>query len=196
MDVPDPTPPFPLPARGPRRAWRKGARAILVAAGLVLGGCGLLHNSEPLVPVHPDTAELVEGEVRDEVTLAPIADAEVVLETDIPGHVVIRRSDTAGRFSLGFASRVYPRRTPAASVVGRVFLAPEYEDASKVTIRAHAPGRCSPARKLERPYSTRRLVLLVGDCAMYGERGATTQGAPGTGSSESGAPAQSATRAP
>lgn len=144
----------------------------VVAAAVFLPGCGLfLSASESPVPEYiasPNTANQVEGEVRDEITLAPIPDAEVVVETDRPGYRLTRRADAGGHFAVGYSS-LYRRISNSERFFDRLFFGGGDSDAeivSRITIRARGGGRCSPAVPLQGSYDE-RVLLLVGDCARY-----------------------------
>ena len=179
----DNTAPALANVRGSAFAAPADMRAVvLVTAGALLTGCGLLLGGSDLpVPDYiasPNTAEQVEGEVRDESTLAPVADAEVVLETDRAGYRLARRADAGGRFAIGYSS-LLRRISGAERLVERVLFGGGDTDSmlvSRVTIRARAGARCSPPVPLERRRDE-RVLLLVGDCARYEPRSAAS-GAP------------------
>jgi hypothetical protein len=145
-------------------------RLVVMAAIGLLSGCATPGSDAELPEYvrHPRTAYAIEGEVRDEVTFAPIPDAQVVVETDRPGYVATARADAGGRFTVGY-SAVLEMNTglwPAG-------LAPN-SDADlvrAVSIRAEANGRCSPTHRFafeDAPESG--VVLLVGDCSRYRRR--------------------------
>jgi hypothetical protein len=160
--------------------------AALAAIGTLASGCGLLLSDAPGTTLPPpivleNPAEQLEGEVRDEVSLAPVPDAEIVLETVRPGYVVVRRADAAGRFSIGFSSllrEISATERFADAVLLGIRDESDAELVGKITVRASADGRCSPVVTLERERWSERLLLLVGDCARYGGRGALPRARP------------------
>ncbi len=146
----------------------------LAAASLFLSGCGLFLRNDPPLPEHirdPPTAYHVEGEVRDERTLAPIPDAEVTVETDRPGYAVTRRTDPGGRFSIGY-SALQHRYSSGELFVNNLFLGDETEAVlvSRISIRAEGGGQCAPIQTFPIEKAPRTLTLLVGSCATYRPR--------------------------
>jgi hypothetical protein len=148
-------------------------RLIVIAATGLLSGC-VTPGSDLELPEyvrHPTTAYTIEGEVRDEVTFAPMAAAQVVVETDRPGYVATARADAGGRFTLGYSAArqmntgLWPAWPP--------WLAPtsDADLVSAVSIRAEANGRCSPTQRFAFKDAPRsKFVLLVGDCSRYRPR--------------------------
>ncbi len=154
-----------------QRRFRVRAHAALAA--LVLPGCGLFLHSidEPPLPEyirHPVTAYQIEGEVRDEVTLAPMPNAAVTIETHRPGYAVTRRADAGGRFAIGYSTAYRLTSWADRLITG------EERDAylvSHVSIRAEAMGRCSPIHTFDLDRVPRTgFLLLVGDCDTYRPR--------------------------
>lgn len=138
-------------------------RLVAAVAVLSLSGCGLLLSQAdvPEYVRHPRTAYFVEGEVRDATTLAPIPDAEVTLETDRPGYVLVRRADPGGRFSIGY-SAMSRRSGVVDSLLGDPA---DAQLVTRISIRARASGRCSPTHTFDvEAVPETGFLLLVADC--------------------------------
>jgi hypothetical protein len=120
---------------------------------------------------HPQTAYTIEGEVRDERTLAPVPLADVVVETDRPGYAARGRSDAGGRFAIGYSAALLIRR--GGCVDPGIELCP-YADADlvkNVSVRAEAGGRCSRVYRFTlEEVPTTGLLVLVGDCGPRRDR--------------------------
>lgn len=149
-------------------------RVLAAAAIALLSGCATAGSDVELPDYvrHPRTAYQIEGEVRDEVTFAPMPGAEVVVETDRAGYLAMGRADAGGRFSIGYSAAL-----EFETGVWPIWFAPVADSTLIDTIRVRATrgGRCSPTQRFalkDMPESG--LVLLVGDCSRYRRDRAST----------------------
>jgi hypothetical protein len=126
----------------------------IVAAGAVLQGCGLFLSQrgafEP-PPPDPPPGWFLEGEVRDFATLAPAADAEVIVTTSRKGYAARTRTDPGGRFSLT-VSTLESTRSNGDRLAEAIFFGTGDEPDPRVdalTIRARAGDRCALPETIE-----------------------------------------------